>query len=149
MNLCCDGAQRTHTRRALSGRACRSEELLHNLHAAYAVSCSLSRSILSNDSPMARVLFLSPSASPCSNSTVRVRVLTTLDIRSTEACADLKECCTPRLHRVHVKRIACSNGPTSAYNPQTRGRRVRMDFVDDLIMPDPYSQSNDEYRGSV
>ena len=148
MNLCCGGAQRTHTRRALGGRACRSEELLHNLHAAYAVSCSLSISILSNGSPLARVL-LSPSASPCSNSTVRVRVLTTLDIRSTEARADLKECCKPRSPRVHVKRIACSNGPTSAYNPQTRGRRVRMDFVDDLIMPDPYSQSNDEYRGSV
>ena len=58
MNLCCGGAQRTHTRRALGGRACRSEELLHNLHAAYAVSCSLSISILSNGSPLARVLFV-------------------------------------------------------------------------------------------
>ena len=49
-----------HTRRALGGRACRSEGLwlLHNLHAAYAVSCSLSISILSNGSPLARVLFV-------------------------------------------------------------------------------------------
>ena len=49
-----------HTRRALGGRACRMEGLwlMHILHAAYARSCSLSISILSNGSPLARVLFV-------------------------------------------------------------------------------------------
>ena len=58
--MCCGGAQRMHTRRALGGRACRSEGLwlMHILHAAYARSCSLSISILSNGSPLARVLFV-------------------------------------------------------------------------------------------
>ena len=51
-----------HTRRALGGRACRSEGLwlMNILHAAYAMSCSLSISILSNGSPLARVIFCHP-----------------------------------------------------------------------------------------
>ena len=96
-----------------------------------------------------RGFFLSASASPCSNSTVRVRVLTTLDIRSTEARADLKECCTPRSPRVHVKRIACSNGPTLTTRKFEDGGYEWIVWMRDLIMPDPYFQSNDEYRGSV
>ena len=44
--LCSGGAQRVHTRRALDGGACKSEGLLHNPHAAYAVSGSLSQSDL-------------------------------------------------------------------------------------------------------
>ncbi len=44
-----------------------------------------------------------------------------------DARAHHKECCTPRLPRVHVKRIACINGPTNACQPQTRGRRVGTD----------------------
>ena len=84
-----------------------------------------------NGSPLARVLFVTLCLTmfelhgPCPPLDDSGHLI------DREARADLKECCTPRSSRVQVKRIACSNGPTSAYNPQTRGRRVRMDFVDE------------------
>ena len=128
----------------MEARADRKGCLLHNPHAAYAVSGSLSQSDLSLST--AQVMFatrnplhvigipLSASDGSCSRHpndgdarahhkecTLYLSMfefhcprLTALDIQTTEARAHLKDCCTPRSPRVHVKSIARINGCMSA-----------------------------------
>ena len=65
----------------------------------------------SNVSPLGRVLFVTLYLSMFEFHCPR---LTALDIQTTEARAHLKDCCTPRSPRVHVKSIARINGCMSA-----------------------------------
>ncbi len=73
--------------------------------------------------------------------------LTALDIQTTEARAHLKDCCTPRSPRVHVKSIARINGPTNICQPQKLedGEYERTAWTRDLvrlIMLEPFFESN-------
>ena len=67
--------------------------------------------IRSNVSPLGRVLFVTRYLSMYEFHCPR---LTALDVQTTEARAHLKDCCTPRSPRVHVKSIARINGCMSA-----------------------------------
>jgi hypothetical protein len=110
---------------------CRSEGLLHNPHAICGVRLPVT--LRSYGCPRRRLYMfvtrnplhviripLSASDGSCSRHP-----------NDRDARAHHKECCTPRLPRVNVKSIAPINGPTNACQPQTRGRRVRTDCVDE------------------
>jgi hypothetical protein len=115
-----------HTRRALDGGACRSDRkgccTTRTPHMRCRAPCRNPILRLST----AQVMFVSRDP---------LRVIRTPLSASDGSCsrhpsdgdarAHHKECCTPRLPRVHVKSIARNNGPTNACQPQTRGRRVR------------------------
>ena len=86
--------------------------MLRNPHAAYAASRSLS--LCGNQIQrfsLGQVRFVTIYLSMFEFHCPR---LTALDIKTTEARAHPKDCCTPRSPRVHVKNIARINGCMSA-----------------------------------
>ena len=136
-----------HTRRALDGGACRWEGLLHNPYAAYMrcrapchnpiLRLSTAQVMFVTRNPLHVIRIpLSASDGSCSRHP-----------NDGDARAHHKECCTPRLPRVHVKSIARINGPTNACQPQTREdgeyeRTARMRDLIRLILLEPFFESN-------